>query len=385
MRILYITINPSIASTTVAVCGWLRYLMPRGLEPVVVTPRFGEFTAWAETIGVPTYAVPLPFPDKRWPWPFLSSLTRLYRIARKHRIELIHCNEHDVYPIGQYLARLLGAPVVTTAHFTLSRGFTQWAFTGVRCPHRLFFLCNSSMRQSLEAVEGIVPADRRRICYNGLELEKYTASEEVRWRARESLGIGDRLAIGIGCALRPVKQIEHLIAVGERLADLGVQVLLAGGPVPGLEEYAEGLLAMARERLGERFTFLGWLKTPQLQELFNALDVYVNTSAEESFGVSVLESLACGCPVVGYPSVSVQEVVLPDGGQIVPQDDVEALAAAVRQWLTDRERLAAARPRARRQAERFDIAQISQQLWQEYHEVLAEYRSRPRARFLLAK
>jgi glycosyltransferase involved in cell wall biosynthesis len=167
------------------------------------------------------------------------------------------------------------------------------------------------------------------------------------------------------------------------LADLDVQVLLAGGPMPGLESYAEQLLSSARERLGPRFRFLGWLKTPQLQELFNALDLYVNTSAEESFGLSVLESLACGCPVVGYPSVSVSEVVLPDGGQIVPQNDINALATAVREWLTDPERLAAARPLARRQAQRFDIAEISQQLWKEYQDVLAEHRASRRSRFSL--
>jgi glycosyltransferase involved in cell wall biosynthesis len=140
---------------------------------------------------------------------------------------------------------------------------------------------------------------------------------------------------------------------------------------------------MARQRLGERFRFLGWLKTPQLQELYNALDLCVNTSAEESFGLSVLESLACGCPVVGYPSVSVSEVVLPDGGQIVPQNDIDALATAVRKWLTDRQRLAAARPLARRQAQRFDIAEISQQLWKEYQDVLAEHRESRRSRFSL--
>lgn len=149
----------------------------------------------------------------------------------------------------------------------------------------------------------------------------------------------------------------------------------------GEEQYAARVLGMGRQRLGERFFYLGCID--ELCGFYNALSLYINTSQAETCSISIMESLACGCPVVGYPSVSVAEQILPDGGQIVPQDDVDALAAAVRQWLSDPQRLAAARPLARRQAERFDIGQISQQLWREYQEVLAEHRSPPRRRFLL--
>jgi hypothetical protein len=90
----YITNNGGFASTTVAVRGWFRHLIPQGLRPVIVTPIVGEFCEWAAGLGVPSYAVPLPFPDKRWPVPFLRSLWKICRIARRHQIELIHANEH---------------------------------------------------------------------------------------------------------------------------------------------------------------------------------------------------------------------------------------------------------------------------------------------------
>ena len=109
-----------------------------------------------------------------------------------------------------------------------------------------------------------------------------------------------------------------------------------------------------------------------LRGFYNALDFSVNTSKEETCSISVMESLACGCPVVGYPSVSVDEQVLPDGGTIVGQDDVGALAAAVRHGLTASEARAAARAGARRRAEAvFDIRPVSLQLWREYGAVMA--------------
>jgi hypothetical protein len=108
MNILYLTNNAGRASTTVPTKGWFEHLIPRGLSPVLVSPLSGEFQESVEARGLPFYKLPLPFPDKWRPWPFMSSLWKLTRIVRKHRVQLVHCNEQDVYPIGQYLARWLG-------------------------------------------------------------------------------------------------------------------------------------------------------------------------------------------------------------------------------------------------------------------------------------
>src|SRR5207302_8436843 len=144
-----------------------------------------------------------------------------------------------------------------------------------------------------------------------------------------------------------------------------------GGPVPGDEVYARELFDTARARLGERLILLG--HQAELRGLYNALDLYVNTSQEEACSLSILEALSCGCPVVGYASKSVDEQILPGGGEIVPQDDVAALTAALTQWLCDAERLAAGRAGARRRAETdYDTRTRSAQLWEEYQQVLRE-------------
>lgn len=105
----------------------------------------------------------------------------------------------------------------------------------------------------------------------------------------------------------------------------------------------------------------------ELRGFYNGLDLFVNTSKEESFGLTSLEAMACGTPVVGYPSLAVQEVVLPGGGEIVKQDNIDQLAEALERWLSEPERLAAARQDARRRAEEcFDIRKIALQLWDEY-------------------
>jgi glycosyltransferase involved in cell wall biosynthesis len=72
-------------------------------------------------------------------------------------------------------------------------------------------------------------------------------------------------------------------------------------------------------------------------------------------------------------SVSVDEQILPTGGEIVPQDDRDRLVRALEKWLGDQELIQRTRRGARKKAEEmFDIRVISNQLWLEYQSLLPE-------------
>jgi glycosyltransferase involved in cell wall biosynthesis len=157
----------------------------------------------------------------------------------------------------------------------------------------------------------------------------------------------------------------------ERLQTPRVRLFVAGFAVAGDEPYAKNLIGAAQRRFGDRFVFLGKLR--DLRPLTNGLDLFITTSQEESFGIACLEAMATGCPVIGYDSKAVDEVVLPDGGEITQQDNPIRLKEAIDAWLANTSRLSASRATARRQAERFDIARISTQLWADY-EVMAAKR-----------
>ena len=365
MRVLYLTMNPNRQSTTVPTEGWFRLLPARGLEPVLVTRTRGAFSEWTEAQGIPVYVDPLPFPDKRRPLPFLRSMWHLRRIIAKHRIELIHCNEQDVYPAGQYAARATGLPVVTSVHFTMERGFCEWAYSGRKQPARIFFVSRGNQEACRPAVTGVIDESRWRILYNGLDLDRFAPDDALRRAFRECHDLGDDILVGVACALRPRKQLEHLFDAVSRAALPGVRVAVAGGPVAGDEAYAAALLRDARARLGERLIELGHVD--DLRGFYNGLDLFVNTSQEEACSISVMESLACGCPVLGYPSRSVDDQILPEGGEIVPQDDVTTLAERLAGWARDPELRGRRRSLARKRAElMFDIKILAGQLWDEY-------------------
>ncbi len=368
VNVLYLTNNAGRASTTVSTRGWLEHLMPRGLHPVVVSPIRGEFQEWVESEGGTFYQSDLPFPDRRRPLRFAESLAYLLWVVRRHRIDLVHCNEQEIYPIGQYIARALRVPVVVTVHFTILEGFSTWAFRGARCPDRIFFVSASNREACRTGLSAVVPEDRWRVLYNGLNLEHFRPDPTVRAAFRVRHQLDGSFLLASACALRPRKQLEHLFQVVSRIPDRSVRLVLAGAAVPGDEEYAARLLESGRALLGERLLYLG--HQDDLRPLYNAADLFVNTSREESFGLAALESMACGCPVVGYPSVAVSEVILPSGGEIVVQDDIEELTGAVVRRLSERDQTQTTRSAARHRAEYFDIGRLSEQLWQEYRSLL---------------
>ncbi len=370
MNVLYLTMNPNRQSTTVPTEGWFRFLPERGLRPVLVSRELGAFHEWSLEQGIPAYQDALPFPSKRNPIPFFRSLWHLRKIVQKHRIELIHCNEQDIYPIGQYLGRICKLPVVVSVHFTMGRGYCTWAFGGKKAPERMFFVSRRNLEACRDGLDGVVPESQWQVLHNGLDLTSYRPDAVLAQQFRQEHSLEpDDILIGAGCAFRERKQLEHLFEVGSRLANDRVKLVLAGFPVSEEAAYAESLLSEAKQLLGGRLQFVGCLS--DMRGFSNALDLFVNTSREESFGISVLEGLACGCPTVGYDSKAVDEVVLPDGGEIVEQDNVDKLTDAVRHWTQNRQWLKEQRPLARKQAERFDLQKLSYQLWDEYNDVLS--------------
>ncbi|MCE9590110.1 MAG: glycosyltransferase family 4 protein [Planctomycetes bacterium] len=376
LRVLYLTMNPNTISTTAPMMGWLTHLRAQGLEPVVAHNTLGDFHRWLCDRDIPSHHVPMPVPDKLRPWPFIKSILALRRIIRQHHIDLVHCNEQNIYLHGNAAARWTRRPVVVSIHAAMERGYCKWVFGGKRRPLRMYFVSKACREFNRPSLEGVVPEERWNVLSNGLEPDEFKPDPTLRTAFRAAHKLDGKIALGVACAIRPGKQIEHLIDAGTRVTDPRVRIVLAGSAIAGEESYGETILAAARKKLGDRFVYVGHLK--DVKPFFAGLDLFVNTSKQEAGSISVLQSLASGCPVVGYSSKSVEEQILPGGGEIVEQDSVEQLAAALGRWLADPAALGKARESARRRfMEAYDIRALSMHLWNEYLRIVPEAKDRP--------
>ena len=134
----------------------------------------------------------------------------------------------------------------------------------------------------------------------GIPTDALWARRSEREAARAAFGWSDRTVVGLVARLDRNKGQASVIDAASRLleADDTLHFVIAGGAVLGWEgPIAEQLATLVDRRgLHDRVEFLGHLEdTVPVQA---ALDVAVNASVHESFGLSVLESMTLGTPVV---------------------------------------------------------------------------------------
>jgi N-acetyl-alpha-D-glucosaminyl L-malate synthase BshA len=133
--------------------------------------------------------------------------------------------------------------------------------------------------------------------------------------------------------------------------------------------------ALAR-RLGlqDRVRFLG--RHDRVEELTAIADVFLLPSELESFGLSALEAMACGVPVVGSDAGGLPEVVKhTENGFLLPVGDIDGMAARTIELLKDEELWREKSRAARRRAESlFEADRIVGQYERFYESVLGSPR-----------
>lgn len=92
-----------------------------------------------------------------------------------------------------------------------------------------------------------------------------------------------------------------------------------------------GLSASQMRGLPENVRGMGRTENrTQLARLYALADVYINFSDQETFGLTIAESLACGTPAVVYDATACPEIVSPQTGFVVPTHDVAGAVEAMR-------------------------------------------------------
>ena len=264
----------------------------------------------------------------------LGAWPRLRRLKREGRLDVI--DAHFAYPDG-YAAALLGhwlnVPVTITLRGTEARhakdprlaGKVRWALQRA-C--RVFSV-SESLRQVVLAL-GIAP-DHVRVVGNGVDLDKFSPLPRSEARQLMSLTPGAPVLITVG-ALVERKGFHHVITLLPALRERfpGLTYLIVGGSSP------EGDISVQLKRqvqtlgLDEAVRFLGAMPSDRLRVPLSAANVFVLATRNEGWANVLLESMACGVPVVTTDVGGNAEVVSStDLGSIVPFGDAAALQQAI--------------------------------------------------------
>lgn len=235
---------------------------------------------------------------------------------------------HYFYPDGvaaTAIGKYFNKPVVITARgsditeigtFPLQRRMIRRAADQAA---GVITVCNA-LRDELLAF-GVSPAKVVSL-RNGVDLEKFHPMDRVS--IREALGVRGYTLITVG-HLVPVKGHELIIEAMARLPK-DVSLLIAGN---GPERKKVERLCRTLD-VSDRVTFLGALPQEELTKYFSASDASVLASSREGWANVLLESMACGTPVVASNVWGTPEVVATkEAGVLVAERTAEAFAQAV--------------------------------------------------------
>jgi glycosyltransferase involved in cell wall biosynthesis len=248
------------------------------------------------------------------------------RVLQGYAFDLI--DAHYFYPDGVaavLLGRRVGKPVVITARGTdvnlipryrLPRAMIRWAArqaAGIIAVAR-------ALKDDLVRIG--VPGERIEVLRNGVDLGLFRPVD--REAARSRLGISRETLLSVG-HLIPRKAHDLVIRALRSLPEMDL-IVIGDGP----EGAALG--ALARESgVGDRVRFVGALAQDELRTYYSAVDALVLASSREGWANVLLESMACGTPVVASRAGGSPEVVsAPEAGVLLAERTPEAVAEGVR-------------------------------------------------------
>lgn len=281
--------------------------------------------------------------------PWTMTLVCQRTLARLHQhfaFQVI--DAHYFYPDGVAAARLgarFDVPVVITARGADITAWPKRPFARQRIQEAGSRAAGvAGVCQSLVDDMVALGMDRSKaqVLRNGVDLEHFSPGD--REAARQKFGVSGQVIVSVG-ALIPRKAHHLTIAAVEQLP--GVTALIAG---QGPEHEALSQL-IARLGVGDRVKLLGPLPHRDLPALYAAADLSVLASSNEGLANVLLESIACGTPVVATRVDGAPEVLEdPRAGTMVPVGDCAALTAAIASELANPR----SRTDVRLSAERFD-------------------------------
>ena len=319
---------------------------------------------------------------------FASAAWQLFR--HSVRYDVVHANFFMSALVGLRLKAAFGVPLVVTFH---ALGLVRREHLGdadgfpperiaieqrvVREADRIVAECPQD-RADLLRVYG---ADAERLAMVPCGVDPHEFAPGSKARARRALGLRDDefVVLQLG-RMVPRKGVDNVIEALARMdRTRPVRLLVVGGNSADADERLTPEIGRLR-RLAEAcgvaasVSFVGQRQRDALRDHYVAADVFVSTPWYEPFGITPLEAMACGTPVVGSNVGGIRYSVA-DGvtGYLVPPRDPAALAQRLEQ-LRANPALAAALGRAgvHRVRTRFTWDRVASELVDVYRGVAAQ-------------
>ena len=230
----------------------------------------------------------------------LPALLRLRKLIKDGQYDVVHTHLYRAQIYARPAARLAGAPVVLTTEHSI--GETHIERRKMTRSVRALYLTSELFSDATIAVSDIVKDRLVRwgvrpgkvtIIPNGVDTDELGFDAEARDRVRAQFGISPKTyVIGALGRLDPNKRVDLTMEAAAPMLGEKCKILVIG------RGEDQPRLEAAADRLGVTEHVIWGGYQADTTAMLSAFDLYVAASLQETFGLSVLEALASGLPVL---------------------------------------------------------------------------------------
>lgn len=265
----------------------------------------------------------------------LALASKIAEVVKHHKIDIIHAHYAVPHAVCAILAKQMvdsDVKVITTLHGTdisvlgNDTSLRDIIKFGIEKSDYVTSVSNGLTEQTFEM---IAPKKEIKTIYNFIDSENFTRMETD---LKEKLGIApDEKVVLHVSNFRKVKRIDDVVRTFAKTAESVQAKLLFCGDGP---EISDTYRLVDELGIEDKVIFLG--KREGVQEIYSIADALLLLSEKESFGLVLIEAMACGVPCIGTNIGGIPEVISDgENGFIVPLADNDYASLKLTKLLTN--------------------------------------------------
>jgi L-malate glycosyltransferase len=335
-----ITCYPSVGGSGVVATELGKLLAERGHEIHFITSsipfRLGKFypNIFFHEVEVNQYSV------FKYPPYDLALASKMAEVAKREKLDLLHVHYAVPHAVCAVLAKQMlndNIKIVTTLHGTdiTVLGYDPSLSEMIKFGIDKSDVVTAVSHQLKEDTEQLLKIQKEIIPVHNFVDERVYYRRKNNAELKKTYGIQEDEKVIVHISnFRPVKRIQDVIKAFSMIRKEMPSKLLLIGNGPELTVACE----LVRElNIEEDVLFLG--KQENVGELFSICDLKLLLSEKESFGLVLLEAMACGVPVIGTRIGGIPEVIVDnETGFMVEVGDTESVAEKAVSLLSDIEK-----------------------------------------------
>jgi spore coat protein SA len=268
----------------------------------------------------------------------LVCLARILRLGQRYGTLIVHSHGASYALLTSALAKVFGQVSIHTFHSPVHE--RSLILEGFAPKVDALVFVSASLHELLSSVSGVRGSETHHLP-GAVDLDSFhpvarTEKDQLRASFLQGFGLPDHgiLSLFIG-RITPEKGVIELVEAASQLRNLGIPMsTVIAGPASNsrsVQSYLEKIEQTIHDReLSKLVHLAGSIDHPDKERLIAAADIFVNSSHWEAAGISVLEALASGVPVVASRVGGLREIVR-DGhnGLLVEPGNPKELAEAI--------------------------------------------------------